>query len=189
MPRDEKRRGEEGTAVIELVLSLFWILFAVMFLIGMGHTLINKQQGLVAARFAAFYESGRERSPGAELVTTAISSREAWSVAPGFGSDSRSAVSRSGLTGALGVIGGAFNSLMGLLGGHSTLTYTASTTPTRGLLPRMNTYHVSEHYALANGTWTCDKSGGDYLSVFVMEIGIPGGLPFNLSCCETYPRR
>src|SRR2546423_6916534 len=185
MPRMRRRMGEEGTAVIELVLSLFWILFAVMFLIGMGHTLINKQQGLVAARFAAFYESGRGRGPASQLAASAISSREVWGVTPGYANDARSGVSRAGGGGALGRVGAAFDSLIGFIGGNSALTYTASMTPTRGLLPRMYTLRVSEHYTLANDTWTCERRA-DYLGV--LTGGAIPGLP-GLSCCKTYPRQ
>src|SRR2546423_14101376 len=121
MPRMRRRMGEEGTAVIELVLSLFWILFAVMFLIGMGHTLINKQQGLVAARFAAFYESGRGRGPAPQLAASAISSREGWSVTPGYANDARSGVSRAGGGGAPGRGGAAVGPLLGVIRGASAL--------------------------------------------------------------------
>jgi hypothetical protein len=186
MSRARRREGERGTAAIELALCLLWIVFAMMLLIGLGYTLLNKQQGLVAARFAAFYEAGTERAPGPRLATAAINSRESWGVTPGFDNSSDSAVSQSGLQGALGVIGGAFNSLMGALGGSSTLTYTARTTPTRGLLPRLHTWNVAEHYTLANGTWTCDKVGGDYISATIGRLPFP--LP-DLSCCKTYQRR
>jgi hypothetical protein len=174
--------GERGTAVIELVLSLFWIVFAMLFLIGLGHTLMNKQQALVAARYSAYYEVGKGRAPTSQQAKSAIGSAETWRVAAGYENDGRDVPSADG-----SIISSAFSSLMGLISSQGTITYTASTTPTRGLLPRMMTLRASEHYTIANDTWTCEKSGS-YLSIVTRSIGIPR-LPFSLSCCKTYQRR
>jgi hypothetical protein len=177
------RDGEEGTAVIELALSLFWIVFAAMFLIGLGHTLMNKQQALVGARFGAFHESGTGRAPAASQMKAAVSSRESWGLTRGTRGDGGEA---SGVAEG-GIVGAAFNSLMGFIGRQGMITHTAETTPTRGILPRMMTVRASERYTLANDTWTCEKSGS-YFSILTRSIGVPG-LPFSISCCKTYKGR
>lgn len=187
MRRGRAARGERGTAVIELVLSLLWIVFAMLFLIGMGHTLMNKQHGLVAARFAAYYESGRERRPQAPQARAAVNSSGTWTLTRGAVNDAGAAQTGGGSV--MAEVLDAFNSILSFIGGEGELTYTARTTPTRGLLPQMwGGLRVSEHYTLATDTWTCEESGS-YLEILGGKVGIPGEIPLDLSCCKTYPRR
>lgn len=187
MEQRRDARGERGTAAIELVLSLLWIVFAMLFFIGMGHLLMNKQHGLVAARFAAYYESGRERRPQAPQARAAVNSSGVWSLTRGAVDDAGEARTGDGSVGA--DVLSAFNSLLSFIGGDGELTYTARTTPTRGLLPQMwGGLRVSEHYTLAQDTWTCEKSGS-YLDLLGGRIRLSSLIPFDLSCCETYPRR
>ena len=179
------RHYERGTSSVEMVLALFWIVFVMVFLIGMGHTLINRQHALVGSRFAAFYMADTRQDPSPQMVSTAIASPEAWSLSPTLQNDSQG---RTGGFGAIGMIGSALDSVLGFVSSRGTLVYTASTTPTRGLLPRMHTFNASASYTLANGTWTCEETGADYLSVLTRSIGLPG-LPLSLAKCETYHER
>jgi len=174
-------RREAGTASLELALSLFFIIFAMVFLLGLGHTLINKQQSLVAARFAAFQHAGSGRAPAAATVGRAVASPETWSLSAGFTNDSNAGQAGGGLVGA------GFSTLLGQLGRSGSVTYTASTTPTRGLLPRMATFRASSKYTLAVNPWSC-AGGGSYLSILLSNVGL-GGLPLDLSCCKTYTSR
>lgn len=189
MQEARDRQCERGTASVELALSLFWIVFVMVFLIGMGHTLINRQQALVGARFAAFYRSDLGREPAAALVSSSIKSPETWSLEPVYENDAGDV--RDGVGGRGGMLGGILNSVMEKIdafGGDGSLTYTTSTRPTRGLLPHMFTLRASARYALSNDPWSCEK-GGSYLDMLTSQVPLPAGMSLSLSCCTTYPKR
>jgi hypothetical protein len=172
---------------MELALSLFWFIFAMVFLIGMGHTLINRQQALVGARFAAFYRTDTGREATAAMITSSIKSPEVWNLRPAYTADGGGV--RDGLGG--GGLGGILNSVMDRIdqfGGDGSLTYRTETRPTKGLLPRMFTLESSARYAIANDPWSCEK-GGSYLDMLTSQLPLPGEMPLALSCCTTYPKR
>lgn len=182
--------GEEGTAAIELALVLPLAVIVILFLLGLGYTIMVKQQALVAARFSAFYHVSKESEPSIGEVSGAVvrlirAPRERWEVTRGSENAARDAGIDSGLLDSLWE---AVDSTLNGFGRDGIITYTASREPRRGALPRIYNFgQVGAHYSLANGTWTCDR-GGNYFSLIVGQLGVPSeiNLPTTLSCCETY---
>ena len=176
------RRGERGAAAVELALTLPLFVLGMVFLIGMGHTLITRQHGLVAARFAAFYHAARGSRPGAALVSQTVAGRtEQWRL-----SHSSQSASGGSFGGAGGIVESVFGSFVGGQRGEGVLSYRADTTPRRGLLPRVyNLRDATGSYHLANKTWKCERGRGSYLSLLTSSIPLPG-FPNDLACCKTY---
>jgi hypothetical protein len=181
-------RKERGTAVMEFVLVMPLAVIAILLLIGLGHTIMVKQQSLVAARYAAFYHRSREEAPSlgevrSEVVRRIPTQQETWNVS-GAGESAADAGIKSG---DLGPIAGAVDAVLNGLGGDGVISYTTGRIPRRGFLPSLHSFNnVGAHYALANRTWNCDERG-DYFSLLSGQLGIPKiNLPLTLSCCETY---
>jgi hypothetical protein len=64
---------ERGVSTLELTLAMPAVIFALLFLIGMGHALISKQHAVVGGQFAAHYQRVRESAPNAAAASRAVS--------------------------------------------------------------------------------------------------------------------
>jgi len=64
---------ERGVSTLELTLAMPAVIFALLFLIGMGHALISKQHAVVGGQFAAHYQRVRESAPNAAAAGRAVS--------------------------------------------------------------------------------------------------------------------
>ena len=65
--------GERGFSTLELTMALPLVVFAMLFLIGMGHALITKQHAVVGGQFAAHHHRVREAGPNAAMVGKVVS--------------------------------------------------------------------------------------------------------------------
>jgi len=182
-----KRNTERGSVTTEFVLVIPLLALAMLFLIGLGYTVMTKQNALVGARAAAYYRAPRTQIPQPaqfnELIGDAISpGREEWALDLNQNNQAPPGISQIPVIGvAVGGIFGSFN---------KEVKYTARGTATLGFLPRvMELGEAHGTYTLPTGTWTCEQTGGgSYTSVMFGQIGLPseiGGL-LDLSCCETY---
>jgi hypothetical protein len=75
MKRVARANCERGLSTVELTLALPAVIFAILFLIGMGHALISKQHALVAGQFATHYRRVRESAPSAATAGQAASAQ------------------------------------------------------------------------------------------------------------------
>jgi hypothetical protein len=64
---------ERGVSTLELTMAMPAVIFALLFLIGMGHALISKQHAVVGGQFAAHYQRVRESAPNAAAASRAVS--------------------------------------------------------------------------------------------------------------------
>lgn len=181
-------RDQRGTSSVELVLLLPLIALSIMFLVGMGFALQNKQQAIVAARYAARYDSIYGSVPSQENITKVVrTGPEQWRITDSSES-STGVVNRAASDDVPGVINSAVTSLLNLFGADGIITATARTTPNRGPLPGLiNTRDAEARYHLVSGTWTCEK-GGSYIGILfssITFIDVRNGF----SCCDTYKER
>ncbi|MBO0860925.1 MAG: pilus assembly protein [Chloracidobacterium sp.] len=117
---------ERGLSTVELTMALPLVIFAMLFLIGMGHALITKQHVLVGGEFAAQYQRVRKSVPPAASAGQAVS-------APAAAETFR-------LSG----------------GGSDTLSYTANSTPRKGLIARLYRLNAAQsQYQTPNITNAC----------------------------------
>jgi hypothetical protein len=72
MRKRRRTKNEKGLATLELVMGLPLIVFAMLFLIGLGYTLIAKQRAEAGAQFAASYERARNRPPAESVAGRAV---------------------------------------------------------------------------------------------------------------------
>jgi len=182
-----KRDSERGSVTTEFVLVIPLLALAMVFLMGLGYTVMTKQNALVGARAAVYYRAPRTQIPQPsqfnELIGNAVSpGREEWAL--DFNQDTQA---MPGI-GQVPIIGSGVNWIFGSF--NKEVKYTARGSATLGFLPRvMKLDQAQGAYYLPTGTWTCEQTGGgSYTSIMFSQIGLPseiGGL-LNLSCCETY---
>jgi hypothetical protein len=187
MLSEKQRISQRGSVSTEFVLVVPILAFAMLFLMGLGYTLMTKQNSLVGARAAAFYRAPMDQPPPPSTINAVIKNavspgREEWSLEHLEGTMDSPTSGQGGLL--AGVVAGLYQRV------NKEISYTARVTPTLGLLPRvMNVGQAQSTYYLPRGTWTCAQTGGgSYSSVTLGGMGLPppiSGL-FDLSCCETY---
>jgi hypothetical protein len=158
-----------------------------LLLMGLGYTLMTKQNAIVGARAAVFYRATLDQTPPPSAINGVIKDavspgREEWSLDYVEGNMDNPTSGVGGLLmGSIGWIYQRFN---------KEISYTASVTPTLGFLPRvMNLGQAQSTYYLPRGTWTCAQTGGgSYTSVTLGQMGLPPPISgiLDLSCCETY---
>jgi hypothetical protein len=73
MSKVARANCERGVSTLELTLAMPAVIFALLFLIGMGHALISKQHAVVGGQFAAHYQRVRESAPNAAAASRAVS--------------------------------------------------------------------------------------------------------------------
>jgi hypothetical protein len=189
---------------LELVLTFPLIIFIILFLIGLGHTLITKQHSLVAARYTSQRHLLKKSPPSSNELARVVSANQGrWNISVSK-SDSRSesADSLSGDTsGVLGSVFSFFSGLVSSLLPNNMQVVRVSTRPEKGLLPRIFQLREAEAvYVVEHETWTCEGNRGSYLSIVSSEISsrassvpllgyvtrliddVVSGIP----CCETY---
>jgi len=160
--------------------------FAMLLLLGLGYTLMTKQNAVVGARAAVFHRARLEDDPPPYAVNAMIKNavspgREEWVL------DFNQANMENPDTGPAGMFEGAINGIYQSL--NKEIRYTARGTATLGFIPRvMHVGDAQSVYYLPHRTWTCKQSGGDYASVALSAIGLPDPMAswLNLSCCESY---
>lgn len=194
-------RAERGSTTAEFVLVVPLFATAMMFLIGLGYTLMAKQNAIVGARGVVFYRISLDQSPSvdelANMVEETVSpGREDWAVIDlGETPDSDPELSKVGQSkperGAFSAIGGVINSLYQMLNNEK--GYQASAAPTLGFVPRAlkldGSLRARSAYYLPEGTWTCDEIGSSsYVGLALNQIPIPDWLKkkLNPGCCDTY---
>jgi hypothetical protein len=178
---------ERGSVTTEFVLCVPLLALAMLLLLGLGYTLMTKQNAIVGARAAVFYQAPRDDFlPPASMNTiikAAVSpGREEWALDHAEGTMDNPTPGAGGLLS--GVVSGIYQRL------NKEISYTARVTPTLGFLPRvMDLGQAESSYYLPRGTWTCKQTGGgSYSSVTLGAMGLPSPFSslFDLSCCETY---
>lgn len=185
--RQPNRQGERGSVTTEFVIVTPLLVLAMLFLLGLGYTVMTKQNAIVGARAAVYYRAPREQMPPPDAVTVTIKNavspgREEWSFEFNEGSMDKPQ------TGSMSFFHGVVSSIYERF--NKDIRYTAHGTATLGFLPRiMNLGRAKGAYSLPRGTWTCAQTdGGSYLSITLRELGLPSPLNqlVGLSCCETY---
>ena len=158
-----------------------------LFLMGLGYTLMTKQNAIVGARAAVYYQAPREELTSeaemSAMIKDAVSlDREEWTLE--FARDDM----QSPDTGKVDTLQAGVSRIYQLF--NKEIRYTARGTATLGFLPRiMDLGHAQGTYYLPQGTWTCAQTrGGSYTSIVLGRIGVP--YPINgwlgSSCCENY---
>lgn len=181
------RHNERGSVTTEFVLVVPLLAVAMLFLLGLGYTLMTKQNAIVGARVAAYYRISRTELPSnsdmSEMVRDAVSpGREEWTL------DFVESNIDDPATGRVAIVQGAVNEIYQRFNKENRST--ARGTATLGFLPRiMSLGQAAGVYYLPQGTWTCAQTkGGSYTSIALGQMGLPP--PINqwvgMSCCETY---
>src|SRR5689334_11537372 len=85
MMQSAQRDSERGSVTTEFVLVIPLLALAMLFLMGLGYTLMTKQNALVGARAAVYYRAPRTQIPQPaqfnELIGNAVSpGREEWTM-------------------------------------------------------------------------------------------------------------
>jgi Flp pilus assembly protein TadG len=193
------RRNERGSTTTEFVLVVPILAFGMMFLMGLGYTLMAKQNAVVGARAAVFYRASLDEAPdlnalGGTVGDAVSPEREDWDIsdlgdAPA--DPDLHGVGNSNPVGGEGLIEGAVSGIYQML--NHEIQYQASTTPSLGIVPNALNFDGSVRarsiYSLPEGSWTCKQSGGgSYLGVAMSRVGAPGWARslFDTGCCETY---
>ena len=179
------RHSERGSVTTEFVMVTPLLVVAMLFLLGLGYTVMTKQNAIVGARAAVYYRAPRDRMPPpdtvAAIVKEAVSpGREQWTL------EFREGAMDDPNTGNVfqNVASGIYQRF------NKDIRYTAQGTATLGFLPRiMDLGRAKGAYALPRGTWTCAQiGGGSYTSVTLGAIGVPSPINrvLDMSCCKTY---
>jgi TadE-like protein len=183
----QTRNSERGSVTTEFVFVTPLLVLAMLILLGLGYTVMTKQNAIVGARAAVYYRAPRDQMPPPDTVTATIKDavspgREQWALEFNEGSmDDPQTGSVSFFQSVVNRIYQSFN---------KDIRYTAHGTATLGFLPRiMDLGRAQGVYSLPRGTWTCAQTGGgSYTSITLGALGLPA--PFNrwldLSCCEIY---
>lgn len=180
-------REDRGSVMTEFVMVSFILAMGMLFLIGMGFTLMTKQNAIVGAR-AAVYVRAWDQPPQVtnlnERIKNAVSpGREEWQVialreslqphpeVEGIGTSNPDLE----VDDQDGLLQRAINSIYQMI--NQEIGYEVNTSPTLGYLPtalKMDTYglRARSRYYLPHQTWTCRQSGG--ASYF--GIGVNAGL-------------
>ena len=191
---------QTGSTTTEFVLVVPILAFGMMFLMGLGYTLMAKQNAIVGARSAVFYSASLDEHPnlnalGGAVKDTVSPGREDWSVedlgdAPPD-ADVEGVGSANADLGAFDIIQGGINSLYQML--NHEIQYQVSTTPSLGIVPRALKFDSSVRaraiYSLPEGSWTCKQTGGGtFLNMAMSKLGVPSEAQnlFHPDCCETY---
>ena len=195
-------RDERGSTTAEFVLVAPLLAAAMLFLIGLGYTLMTKQNAIVGARGVVFYRLSLDDSPPVDALANMVEEtvspgREEWAVIDlGETPNSDPELSRVGPSapedgGALSAIAGVISSLYRKLDNEK--AYQANTAPTLGLVPRVLKFdgalRARSAYYLPEGTWTCHEIGSSsYVGVALNLIPLPDWLLAKLDpgCCDTY---
>lgn len=196
---------ESGTAVMELLMSFPIVIFVILLLIGLGHTLITKQHALVAARYTAQYRIVRKSTPSSAQLAKAVSGGQGgWNISVSDEGSESSAVGQleSGAQdGIYPSVTSFFTRFLNSLSGSNRQVAIVSTKPKRGILPRI--FKLSDAkaiYVIEHDTWTCEGNRGSYLSILSSEIDSrAGSIPFlgyvtgtinrvlsSIPCCKPY---
>ena len=183
----DQRHSERGSVTTEFVFVTPLLVIAMLFLMGLGYTLMTKQNAIVGARAAVYYRATRDQTPPAATVTAMIKDavspgREEWSL------DFYEGAMSDPQTGSSGVIQGAVSRIY--QGFNKDIRYDAHGTASLGFLPRiMDLGRAKGAYSLPRETWTCEQTGGgSYTSITLGAMGLPSPINslLDLSCCETY---
>src|SRR5215207_8513325 len=187
MMQSRKRNNERGSVTTEFVLVIPLLALAMLFLMGLGYSVMTKQNALVGARAAVYYRAPRTQIPQPaqfnELIGNAVSpGREEWALDFNQATQASPGISQVPVIGvAVGEIFQSFN---------KEVKYTARGSATLGFLPRvMELGQAQGTYTLPAGTWTCEQTGsGSYLPMLFGQMGLPSEITglLDLSCCETY---
>ena len=178
--------NQRGSVTVEFVLAVPLLVMAMLFLMGLGYTLMTKQNAVVGARAAVYYRAPRAQTPPATTVNALIKdavspAREEWTLDFSEGNLQNPQTGQTILQSGVNSIYDSFN---------KEIRYTANGTATLGFLPSiMELGQAQGRYALPRGTWTCEQTGGSsYLSITLGAAGLPARLNslLDLSCCETY---
>ncbi len=179
--------SERGSVTTEFVLVTPLLAVAMLFLMGLGYTLMTKQNAIVGARAAVYYRATREQVPPHSTVTAMVKDavspgREEWTL------DFNESGMPDPQTGNSGILQGLISSIYQAF--NKDIHYTAHGTASLGFLPRiMNLGRAKGVYSLPRETWTCEQTdGASYTSIVLGQMGLPP--PINtvleLSCCDTY---
>ncbi|HKR22312.1 MAG TPA: TadE/TadG family type IV pilus assembly protein, partial [Pyrinomonadaceae bacterium] len=81
----DQRHSERGSVTTEFVFATPLLVIAMLFLMGLGYTLMTKQNAIVGARAAVYYRATRDQTPPPANVTAMIKDavspgREEWSL-------------------------------------------------------------------------------------------------------------
>lgn len=185
---DQKdRHNERGSVTTEFVFVTPLLVIAMLFLMGLGYTMMTKQNAIVGARAAIYYRAPRTQMPPPDTVTAIIKEavspgREEWML------EFREGAMDDPESGRGGMLQGAVNWVY--YGFNKDIRYTSYGTASLGFLPRiMDLGRAKGAYSLPRGTWTCAQTGGgSYSSIALRGIGVPPPLnqALGTSCCETY---
>lgn len=186
MREDHKLPSQRGSVTTEFIMILPLLALAMLLLMGLGYTVMTKQNAIVGARSAVFYRASLEDTPPAAAMNATIRNavspgREDWTLTFNETNMQNPDSGNGGLfQGAISGIYGSFN---------KEIKYTARGTATLGFLPSILALGQAEaSYALPHRTWTCAQVGGSYTSVALGALGLPPPIPsaFSFSCCDTY---
>ncbi|HJT65870.1 MAG TPA: TadE/TadG family type IV pilus assembly protein [Pyrinomonadaceae bacterium] len=178
--------NQRGSVTTEFVLVVPLLVVAMLFLMGLGYTLMTKQNAIVGARAAVYYRAPRSQTPPVTTVNALIKdavspAREEWTLDFSEGNLANPDTGQSILQSGVNSIYQSFN---------KEIRYTANGTATLGFLPSiMELGQAQGRYALPHRTWTCEQTGGSsYLSITLSSVGLSSRLSnlVGLSCCETY---
>jgi hypothetical protein len=182
-----QKNSERGSVTTEFVLVVPLLVAAMLFLMGLGYTLMTKQNAIVGARAAVYYTASRRQTPAAmtinALIKDAVSpAREEWVL------DFSEGNLENPQTGQVSILQSGVNSIYQSF--NKEIRYTAKGTATLGFLPSvMELGQAHGSYALPRDTWTCAQTGGgSYLSIMLGEMRLPARISSlaDLSCCKTY---
>jgi hypothetical protein len=183
----QNRNGEQGSVTIEFVLVVPLLAFAMLFLMGLGYTMMTKQNAIVGARAAVYYRAPRVQTPPVTTVNSLIKdavspAREEWVLDFSEGNIENPA------TGQVNILQSGVSRIYQSF--NKEIRYTANGTATLGMLPRvMELGQAQGTYALPRGAWTCAQTGsGSYLSITLGRMGLPSPISslLDLTRCETY---
>jgi hypothetical protein len=157
-----------------------------LFLMGLGYSLMTKQNAVVGARAAVFYRANLEDTPPQtamnELVRNSVSpGREQWTLNFNEENDNEPPEGGAGIISEL--VSGFYQGL------NKEIHYDVKGTATLGFLPRiMNLRPAEASYYLPHRTWTCSQSGGSYVRVAMNGLGLPDIVKrlLDSSCCVNY---
>jgi len=166
----------KGTAILEFVLIVPSLVFAFVLLVDSGITLVLRQEGLTAARYAAYYKRASGSEPSAPQVSVCVSPQgEQWNLRPQSSSTGDNILSLAGLADLTGNVFDQFGSLVSGQGSVGEVTYTAQTTPNRGIIPKLlGINSVTGSYTIPTGTFTSDDCGS-FASVAAAGIELFSG--------------